>query len=51
MNWKKPALSLKTEEFLMVFSLLYVVSKGGKENMDSVLFLNALNNKKISNYR
>ena len=33
------------------FSLWYVVSKGEKENMNSVLFLNALNNKKISNYR
>ena len=28
-----------------------VVSKGDKENTDSVLFLNALNDKKISNYR
>ena len=35
----------------MVFSLCYVVSKGDKENTDSVLFLNALNDKKISNYR
>ena len=51
MNWKKPSLSLKTEKFQMVFSLWYVVSKGDKENTDSVLFLNALNNKKISNYR
>jgi len=28
-----------------------VVSKGDNENTDSVLILNALNNKKISNYR